>query len=70
MEEADELCDRVALMHHGTLRALGRPADLKAALGAGASLDDVFRAYSDDHLDTEGSLRDVRSTRRTIGRVG
>ena len=25
MEEADELCDRVALMHQGTLRALGRP---------------------------------------------
>jgi ABC-2 type transport system ATP-binding protein len=70
MEEADELCDRVALMHHGTLRALGRPDELKAALGPGASLDDVFTAYAGGQLDTEGNLRDVRSTRRTIGRVG
>jgi ABC-2 type transport system ATP-binding protein len=70
MEEADELCDRVALMHHGTLRALGRPDELKAALRPGASLDDVFTAYAGGQLDTEGNLRDVRSTRRTIGRVG
>jgi ABC-2 type transport system ATP-binding protein len=70
MEEADELCDRVALMHHGTLRALGRPDELKAALGPGTSLDDVFTAYAGGQLDTEGNLRDVRSTRRTIGRVG
>jgi ABC-2 type transport system ATP-binding protein len=70
MEEADELCDRVALMHHGTLRALGRPDELKAAQGPGASLDDVFTAYAGGQLDTEGNLRDVRSTRRTIGRVG
>jgi ABC-2 type transport system ATP-binding protein len=70
MEEADELCDRVALMHHGTLRALGRPDELKAALGPEASLEDVFSAYAGGPLDTEGNLRDVRSTRRTIGRVG
>ena len=30
MEEADALCDRVALMHHGVLRAVGTPAELKA----------------------------------------
>ena len=30
MEEADALCDRVALMHHGVLRAVGTPADLKS----------------------------------------
>jgi ABC-2 type transport system ATP-binding protein len=70
MEEADELCDRVALMHLGRLRALGSPDALKDALGPGASLEDVFRAYAGEDLETEGSLRDVRSTRRTIGRVG
>src|SRR5262249_34759919 len=33
MEEADLHCDRVALMHHGTLRATGTSAELKAGLG-------------------------------------
>lgn len=71
MDEADELCDRVGLMHHGRLRALGRPDDLKAALGPDATLDDVFRAHAGGELDEEGgTYRDVRSTRRTAGRVG
>ena len=29
MQEADALCDRVALMHHGRLRAVGSPTELK-----------------------------------------
>jgi len=71
MEEADELCDRVALMHLGSLRALGTPEELKRALGPEATLEDVFRAHTSEGLDDEkGSLRDVRVTRRTIGRVG
>ena len=37
MDEADQLCDRVALMHRGRLRAVGTPAELKSKLGAGAS---------------------------------
>ncbi|HEX6290027.1 MAG TPA: ATP-binding cassette domain-containing protein [Herpetosiphonaceae bacterium] len=33
MEEADRLCDRLAIIDHGTLIAEGSPAQLKAALG-------------------------------------
>jgi ABC-2 type transport system ATP-binding protein len=71
MEEADELCDRVALMHRGRLRATGTPSQLKAELGGGATLDDVFRHFAGDQLtdDTQG-FRDVRRTRRTAGRLG
>jgi ABC-2 type transport system ATP-binding protein len=36
MEEADRLCDRVAIMDHGLILALGTPADLKATVGADA----------------------------------
>jgi ABC-2 type transport system ATP-binding protein len=68
MEEADALCDRVALMHLGRLRAVGRPDELKAARGQGASLEDVFRTFTGDNLveNERGGLRNVRSTRRTI----
>jgi ABC-2 type transport system ATP-binding protein len=34
MEEADQLCDRVAIMDHGRILALDTPAGLKASLGA------------------------------------
>jgi ABC-2 type transport system ATP-binding protein len=34
MEEADRLCDRVAIMDHGRLLALDTPADLKRTVGA------------------------------------
>ncbi|WKG03393.1 ATP-binding cassette domain-containing protein [Mycolicibacterium sp. HK-90] len=78
MGEADALCDRVALMHHGRLQAVGTPAELKkrvlkATDAQDASLDDVFRHYAGSDLaDAEpqpGGLRDVRATRRTARRV-
>jgi ABC-2 type transport system ATP-binding protein len=34
MEEAERLCDRVAIVDHGKVIALGRPRDLVATLGA------------------------------------
>ncbi|HLI24108.1 MAG TPA: daunorubicin/doxorubicin resistance ABC transporter ATP-binding protein DrrA, partial [Acidimicrobiales bacterium] len=34
MEEADRLCDRVAIMDHGRILALDTPAALKATVGA------------------------------------
>jgi ABC-2 type transport system ATP-binding protein len=83
MDEADQYCDRVGLMHHGRIRALGTPAELREGLGArrraaGAAgtdplptLEDVFRDIAGSGLDeTSGDFRDVRSTRRTARRVG
>ncbi|MCA4754310.1 ATP-binding cassette domain-containing protein [Mycolicibacterium fortuitum] len=78
MGEADALCDRVALMHHGRLRALGTPAELKAKVAPaeasdGASLEDVFRHYAGSDLTDDGQqaggIREVRAARRTAGRV-
>jgi ABC-2 type transport system ATP-binding protein len=72
MEEAEALCDRVALMHQGAVRALGAPAELQTTLGPGSSLEDVFRHYTGSSLteNEKGGLRDVRSTRRTARRMG
>lgn len=41
MEEA-EYCHRLALMHRGRVVALGAPAELRAAEGPAATMDDVF----------------------------
>ncbi|MEV6930570.1 ATP-binding cassette domain-containing protein [Dactylosporangium sp. NPDC051485] len=68
MEEAEEFCDRVALMHRGRIRALGTPPELIASV-AGESLDDVFRQYTGDDLDS-GGFSDVRAARRTARRLG
>jgi ABC-2 type transport system ATP-binding protein len=72
MEEADALCDQVALMHDGGLRAVGSPARLKSVLGPGATLEDVFRHYTGGRLDEDekGGLRSVRNARRTARRMG
>jgi ABC-2 type transport system ATP-binding protein len=47
MEEAEQLCRRVAIMDHGKLLALDTPAALKSSLGA----DTVVTITSDERLD-------------------
>ncbi|MFD9126087.1 ABC transporter ATP-binding protein [Kitasatospora sp. NPDC059571] len=79
MEEADEHCDRIGLMHRGRIRAVGTPEELRAGLARegdrAPTLEDVFRHYSGSALagggpDEGGDFRDVRRTRRTASRVG
>ena len=47
MEEADRLCDRIAIVDHGTLVALGTPAELKASV-PGANVVEVQFNREDD----------------------
>lgn len=66
MEEADLLCDRVAIMHRGKVAALGSPAELKASIGKeGTTLEDVFVHFAGSKLESEGDYRDYRETQRT-----
>ena len=70
MEEADQLCERVAFMHGGKLAAQGLPSELKADLGPAANLDDVFIHYTGASVSAErGDYRDVARTRRTAQRL-
>jgi ABC-2 type transport system ATP-binding protein len=66
MEEADALCDRVAMMNLGKLAALGSPDELKSALSPEATLEDVFRHFSGSSLTAEqkGGLSNARASRR------
>ncbi|MGA2972565.1 MAG: ATP-binding cassette domain-containing protein [Candidatus Bathyarchaeia archaeon] len=69
MEEADHLCDRVAIMHLGKVAAIGTPAELKASIGGnGVTLEDVFVHYTGAELDS-GSYREVSRTRRAARRL-
>ncbi|MFB4274378.1 MULTISPECIES: ABC transporter ATP-binding protein [unclassified Nonomuraea] len=76
MDEAEQYCDRVALMHQGQVRAFGTPRrltdDLRARRGDGSSptLEDVFRDVAGTGFDDGGEFRDVRRTRNTASRVG
>jgi ABC-2 type transport system ATP-binding protein len=45
MEEADELCDRVAIVDHGKILALDTPETLKATLGANTRFELKLRSH-------------------------
>jgi ABC-2 type transport system ATP-binding protein len=70
MEEADHLCDMVAVMHRGVLAAMDTPAALKARVGPAATLDDVFIHFTGATISEAGDLRDVTRTRITTQRLG
>jgi ABC-2 type transport system ATP-binding protein len=71
MEEADELCHRIALMAHGHVVAVDTPAALKARLGPGATLEDVFaRLAGDSEAEMERSYAEVQRTRRAAREHG
>jgi ABC-2 type transport system ATP-binding protein len=71
MEEADALCDRLAILHRGAVVVEGSPGELTAGVGGEhATLDDVFVRYAGDVIESGGSFRDVSRARRTARRVG
>lgn len=65
MEEAERLCDRVAIMDHGRVIALGPPAELIAALGADQIIE--FRVAGLLHEQPLGELAGVRSVHSQDG---
>jgi ABC-2 type transport system ATP-binding protein len=72
LEEADNLCDRVAIMQAGKVVVTGIPSELKADLDQdNATLDDVFIHYTGDQMKTGGgSYRETSRNRRTAQRLG
>jgi ABC-2 type transport system ATP-binding protein len=71
LEEADSLCNRVAIMNRGKVIATGTPTDLKAGLDKpNATLDDVFIQYTGAELASGVSYHDTARTRRNAQRLG
>jgi len=70
MEEADELCDRVAIMDHGRILALDTPAELKRSVGADTIV--TVRAAGDTQALADalaGEIAEVAHTRVVEGGV-
>ena len=65
MEEVEALCSRVGILHNGRLEKVGTPDSLRAQLGTGATLDDVFVAIAGHDADGGGNYRDIRNERRS-----
>jgi ABC-2 type transport system ATP-binding protein len=70
MEEAEELCDDLAIMHAGRIAVVGQPTVLKAALGPNTTMDDVFAHYAGGAINEGGDFRDAVQARMTARRLG
>jgi ABC-2 type transport system ATP-binding protein len=70
MEEADALCQEIAILHRGRVAVSGSPTTLKASIGEHATMDDVFVRYAGTLIESGGTYGDVSRTRRTAQRVG
>lgn len=69
MDEADALCDIVALMHLGHIVVMDTPSRLKAELGPEATLDDVFIHHTGSVLNGTGDYHNVKEIRRNISHL-
>ena len=67
MEEADALCQRLAIIDHGRVIALGTPRELKASVPGGYLLRLRFGHSSDDVLARLKALSGVTEVRATDG---
>ena len=70
MEEADVLCDTLAILLQGVIGVTGSPQELKSSVGSHATLDDVFVEFSGGTIQESGSYREVRQARTTLQRLG
>ena len=76
MEEADSLCDRIAIIDKGEIRAIDAPEHLKSGLKQNTAalkeptLDDVYMAFTGKDLkDETGSRHGALQARRAIRRM-
>ena len=75
MDEAERLCDRVAIVDHGRVIALGTPRELIAGLGAEHVVEFTVAGGADGALDAEAlerldGVRQARARRPVVARGG
>lgn len=67
MDEAERLCDRVAIVDHGRIIALGTPRELIQSLGAEQVVEFALLDGGEPNADALGQLAGVRSVRSAGG---
>ena len=70
LDEAEALCACIGILHQGRLTALGTPADLKASIGPGATIDQVFARYTGAEQEDTHGFASASVERRTADRLG
>jgi ABC-2 type transport system ATP-binding protein len=72
LDEADSLCDRIAVMSRARIVACDTPDALKASVGPKATLDEAFIKITGSDLGTtpEGDFSEIRRERRSEVRLG
>jgi ABC-2 type transport system ATP-binding protein len=70
MDEAEELCARLAVLEGGRLAALDTPQRLRARVGPIATLDDAFAYFTGGRIEHEGRYAETALARRTADRLG
>ncbi|MDA8329043.1 MAG: ATP-binding cassette domain-containing protein [Betaproteobacteria bacterium] len=70
MEEAEMLCDNLAILHTGKVSVTGKPGELRAGLSQDATMDDVFAHYAGEAIHENTMFGDVARIRRTAQRLG
>ena len=70
LDEADQLCDRLAIIDGGTIKTLGSPAELKIALGGdivSLTLKETSRIHSlESDLTGRPAIKTVRATTKGL----
>ena len=73
LAEAQQVCDRIVIIHNGTIRADGSPADLMA-IAESVDLEEAYVALTEDVARTEAPGEDegriARAWRRLLTRGG
>lgn len=73
MAEVEELCSRLAVLHHGRIEAVGTIPEVKQRLAPQGTLEDVFErlARNDDEEKTgKDNYRDIGRNRRSLAKRG
>lgn len=69
LDEAERLCERVAIMNRGRIVAVGTPGRLRAALGPRATFEQVFERFTGAADEVGGAYDDTSRVRHAAGRL-
>ena len=70
LEEAERLCNRVAIMNAGRIAALGAPSELRSAIGPQATFEDVFERHTEGAVEAGSAYVSTSRARSAAERHG